>query len=204
LALAACSSSKTPAFPDDGAAGAKTAGSGEVGMDASPPKENLPPGTVARKQLDQALLRGPGWLLSKIQTEEVLRQNKFIGWRLISFPAEWDGSGLQPGDVVTEVNGTTLEHPDDMWTVWMLASDASDIKISYERNGQPAVAVVKIQGAPRPETKKALEAGAMTPPASGPAQGVRSRTAAEAQGKKRFDTKVIGGESSQPIETSEY
>lgn len=191
LGIFACSSSKEPIFPEDN--GAKT----DADAPASPPKENLPKGTIARVELDQALMRGPGWLLSKVQAEDVLRQNKFVGWRLISFPADWDGSGLQPGDVITDVNGASLERPEDFWAVWMQATEATELKIGFERDGKPAVSVVKIHGAPQPETKKMLESGMMTPPPTSagaqPTQGSKD--------KKRFDTKVIGGED--PIETSD-
>jgi hypothetical protein len=187
----ACSSSKEPIFPEDKAA--KT----DADTPPSPPKENLPKGTIARTELDQALMRGPGWLLSKVQAEDVLRQNKFVGWRLVSFPADWDGSGLQPGDVITDVNGAPIERPEDFWAVWLLATEATELKFGFERDGKPAVAVVKIHGAPQPETKKMLESGMMAPPpASGGTQPAQGST-----NKKRFDTKVIGG--GDPIETSD-
>ncbi|NUP04430.1 MAG: serine protease [Polyangiaceae bacterium] len=199
LGAAACSSPKEPEFPDEKAAAPK---SDADAMPAAAAKEKLPPGTVARTELDVALMRGPGWLLSKVQSEEVLRQNKFIGWRLVAFPAEWDGSGLQPGDIVTDVNGTALERPEDVWTAWMAATEANELKIGYERDGKPAVSVVKIQGAVKPETKRALESGVMAsaPSKSGPAQSTGPQ---KDESKKRFETKVIQG-SAEPLETSEY
>ncbi len=189
LLCSACSGKKEPMFPED-AAKARQA---ELSAD-SPAKEALPPGVVARRDVDNALMRGPGWLLSRIQTEEVLKQNKFIGWRLTAFPAEWDGSGLQPGDVITEVNGTLVERPDDLWTVWLAMADASELRLAFERDGKPAMIALKIHGAPVPETKKALESGTMTPPESGPTQGSAKKP------NKRFETKVIGGE--EPPEVS--
>lgn len=190
-------------FPED--AESKPALSDE-NIPASPAKESLPPGTVARVELDQALLRGPGWLLSRIQTEEVLRQNKFIGWRLISFPAEWDGSGLQPGDVITDVNGVVIERPDDLWTAWLNLASATELKIAFERDGKPAVTIVKIQGDPQAQTKKQLESGVVI---AGPApvtQGSKQppKPMQNKNGKARFDTKVIGGESAEPTESSDY
>ncbi len=199
LLAAGCSSKHGPAFPDEAKASAESPDT----MSASPAKESTPPGTIARASVDQALLRGPAWMLNKIQTEEVLRQNKFIGWRLVSFPATWDSSGLQPGDVVTDVNGMSLEHPEQFFEAWSKVAEANEIRIAYERNGTPAVTVLKILGAPRPETKKALEMGAMTPPSQADGQGPRPRNAVEAEGKKKFQTKVIGGDG-DPIETSEY
>lgn len=188
-------------FPDE-ARGAKTQASTDA-MVAPPPKATLPPGTIARADLDNALMRGPGWLLSKVTPEEVLRQNKFIGWRLVAFPADWDGSGLQPGDVVTDVNGTALERPEDLWTVWMAASEANEIKIGFERDGKPASTVLKVHGASQPQTKRSLEMGAIAQAPSGPKMKSGSPGKATAQDKKRFETKVIQG-SPEPIESSEY
>ena len=191
LTVAACGGKKEPVFPEDAAAKAKA---GEP--EASPPKEALPPGVVARRDIDGALMRGPGWLLNRIQAEEVLKQNKFVGWRLTAFPADWDGSGLQPGDVITEVNGTVIEKPDDLWTVWLGVAEASEIRFAFERDGKPASVALKIHGAPVPETKKALEGGVMSPSAQqGPSQS------GKAAGKQRFETKVIGGE--EPPEVSD-
>lgn len=198
LGLSGCSSSAEPEFPDE----ANRVDS--AAPDESPTKEALPPGTIARRDLDLALMRGPGWLLGRIQTEEVLRQNKFIGWRLISFPADWDGSGLQPGDVVTDVNGTALERPDDLWTAWMAATDATEIKITFERDGKPSATVVKIMGAPQPDTRKSLEAGVMSPspPPSGKGPA-RPTGQTKKKDQQRFDTKVIGGEA-DPVDAFEY
>lgn len=190
---AACGDKKEPVFPEDAAAQKK--------LDepaAFPKKEALPPGVVARQDIDGALMRGPGWLLNRIQAEEVLKQNKFIGWRLTAFPADWDSSGLQPGDVITEVNGTIIEKPDDLWNVWLAVAEASEIRVAFERDGKPASVALKIHGAPLPETKKALEAGVMAPSSQGP---TRTTGSAPTGNKGRFDTKVIGGE--EPPEVSD-
>lgn len=196
LALAACSSSKEPVFPEDNAIDQSTQkpDRGAPG-EPVPASEPLPPGTISRHELDQALMRGPAWLLGKVQTEEVLRQNKFVGWRLISFPADWDGAGLQPGDVVTDVNGTSLERPDDLWNAWTAAAAADEIRIAYERDGKPASTSVKIKGAPSAQTKKALEDGSMIAPTSRVGSGYGPQGSAG----RAFDTKVIG--SSEPEET---
>jgi hypothetical protein len=187
LTTAACGGKKEPVFPEDAAKAKAEA------LDASPPKEALPPGVVARRDVDGALMRGPGWLLNRIQAEEVLKQNKFVGWRLTAFPADWDGSGLQPGDVITEVNGTLIEKPDDLWNVWLAVAEANEIRFAFERDGKPASVALKIHGAPVPETKKALEGGVMAPSSQGSAQ------ATSGPGKQRFETKVIGGEEAPEV-----
>lgn len=157
-------------------------------------KDEAPPGTVARKALDSVLLRRPPYVLSRVQMEEVLKQNKFIGWRLTSFPADWDKTGLQPGDVVTDVNGVALEKPEDLWTAWLALAVASEIRIGFERDGKPASTSVKIHGAPAPETKVALETGTGMPVDEPPGGPARSRPTPV----RKKDTIVITDESASP------
>jgi hypothetical protein len=186
--LVACSSTPPPAEPelaDPPPAPAETAAPEATGP-------ALPPGTVARAQVDKVLLRRPGWLLSKIEVEEVVRQNKFVGWRLVRMPGEWDGAGLQPGDVVIDVNGLSLEKPDDLWNAWLAVADASELKIAFERDGKGQSATLKIDGAPAKETKDALLQGEPASPA--PQAPVE---------KGRKPTVVIQGDPN-PIETSSY
>lgn len=187
VCLVACSSAQEePKTPKDaGGIDAKA---------AKPAAEDAPPGTVPRKALDAVLLRRPPYVLSRVQMEEVLKQNKFIGWRLTSFPAEWDKTGLQPGDVVTDVNGVALEKPEDLWTAWLALSEASEIRIGFERDGKPASTAVKIHGAPTPETKVALETGTGMPADLPPTVG----GAPPSKQSRKRDTIVITDESANP------
>ena len=188
ILLVACSNpeAKTPVAPTASANAAEP---------VTPAAAPLPPGTVRRADVDKFLMRGPGWLLGRVQIEEVIRQNKFVGWRLAAFPAEWDSSGLQPGDVIVDINGVMLEKPDDLWSSWLAVADATEVRIAYERDGKPSSTVISILGAPTPDTRRQLEAGTMETP-----------TTREASNKtdKRFETKVIGGDSGEPNDVSEF
>jgi type II secretory pathway component PulC len=169
---------------------------GKSADDAAPPEEaeKLPPGTVARKSVDDVLVRGPATLLRRIETEEVLRQNKFVGWRLIAFPAEWDRTGLQPGDVITDLNGIVLEKPDDLWTAWVGMADASELRIGLERDGKPGATVVKIQGAPSQATKEALSDG----------NGPKQTAATKKKGGRRDTVVITNGSDDDPSQFPEY
>jgi hypothetical protein len=187
VCLVACSSAQEePKTPKDAGANAHAAA-------GKPAADEAPPGTVARKSLDAVLLRRPPYVLGRVQMEEVLKQNKFIGWRLTSFPADWDKTGLQPGDVVTDVNGVALEKPEDLWTIWLALAEASEIRIGFERDGKAASTSVKIHGAPVPETKVALETGTGMPVDVPPAVG-----AAPSKPSRKRDTIVITDESANP------
>jgi len=124
----------------------------------------VPEGSIGRWRLDQVLLRGPGWLLRQVGVEDVVRQNKFIGWRVDRLPSNWEHSGLQPGDIVLKVNGTSLENQDDVWDTYVKLTEANELRISYERDGKVAEAVMPIVGAPDPETRQRLAEGTAQPP----------------------------------------
>jgi hypothetical protein len=146
---------------------------------------------VARVDLDRALVTGPSWLFQRVQVEEVLQKNKFVGWRILSMPPTWDRVGLQLGDVVTKVNDAAFERPDELWTIWIGLAEATALRIVVERNGAAKTIDLKIDGAPVAETKLALSPST-TPP---------QRTEAPMLKPGQRDTIVIGG-GSDPREPS--
>lgn len=110
------------------------------------------PGRLVRAEVDEALSHGPPWLLRRVVTEEVLRNGKFVGWRLLAVPKEWTVD-LKPGDIVKTVNGTTLERPDDLFVAWTALAAAPELKVLYERDAAPREMLLPIDGAP---SKQAL------------------------------------------------
>jgi hypothetical protein len=114
------------------------------------------PVRLHRAELEAVLAKGPPWILSRIEMEEVLESGKFVGWRLRDLPYEWKGIDLKPGDVVTAVNTLPLETPDDFWAAWTTLSVASELKVSYLRDGEERVLSLPIDGSPDPELSKKL------------------------------------------------
>ncbi|WP_437592249.1 serine protease [Sorangium sp. So ce1000] len=123
---------------------------------AAPSKQAVPAGQLARADVDRVLLQGPPWILRRVPVEEVIRAGAFIGWKILALPADWSGIELKAGDVVTQVNGTTLERPDDLFTAYRALASASELKIAYEREGTARELVVPIFGAPSKETVEAF------------------------------------------------
>lgn len=146
LALAGCASD--PPRPQAPAAAPET---------PEPVEPALPPGSLSRKRVDAVLKEGPPWLLSRVQVEEVLRKGAFVGWRVVSLPASWEGSGVRTGDVVTRVNGLGLEKPDDFFAVWTNIAQAKEVRLAIERDGKPEELAMPIVGEPGADTKAALE-----------------------------------------------
>ncbi len=119
----------------------------------------LPPGHLARTDVDHVLTtQGPPWVLRRVISEEVLRHDgKFAGWRLVGLPEEWRGVDLKPGDVVSRVNGLPLETPDQFWEAWKSMARVAELKIDLTRDGVARQVILPIDGAPSPETSRAVE-----------------------------------------------
>jgi hypothetical protein len=127
---------------------------------AKPSKRDVPPGQLAREDVESVLLRGPAWLLRRVPMEEVIRAGAFIGWKILALPESWTHVELKPGDVVTKVNGATLERPDDFFAAWRNLVSASELRVAYEREGAARELVMPISGAPSKEALEAFESDA--------------------------------------------
>lgn len=107
----------------------------------------VPPGHLARGEVEGVLKKGPPWLLRRVTIEEVIREGKFVGWRVLSLslPDGWRVD-LKPGDVVMKVNGLALERPDDLWAAWLQLHSAIELKVACEREGKPFEIAMPIDG----------------------------------------------------------
>lgn len=167
------------AVPETAAKG-KGAASSAPSVSAAASAPAAAPGHLARGEVERVLRQGPPWILRRVVPEEVIRGGKFIGWRILSMPGDWE-VGLKSGDIVTKVNGLSIERPDDLWAAWMQLQSAPELRISYERDGKLTDMVMPIDGA---STAKVLPDDTQPPP--GPAS------------TSRWQTKVIEGEESSP------
>lgn len=122
-------------------------------------RKPLPPGTVAREDVNRVLLQGPPFIFRRMLFEEHIQGGRFVGWRILGLPEDWT-IDLKPGDVVSTVNGFSLEKPDDVWNAWSATATSPDIKIGLERAGKKQELVLRIDGAPDPKIADALR----TPP----------------------------------------
>ncbi len=95
---------------------------------------------VHRRTLDAVLADSPGRFLQHVDVEPHFAQGRFSGWRLKAlFPGDprLAGVDLQAGDVVVQVNGVSLEQPDDLARLWQALRGASALDITVERAGAP-------------------------------------------------------------------
>jgi type II secretory pathway component PulC len=100
----------------------------------------LPANAIARSTVQAALAAGPGAFLQKVAIDEhpVFLGGKFHGFRITALQGDdWRGIDLRPGDVVTRVNGFSIEHPEDAAEAFYSLRVASELRVEYEREGEP-------------------------------------------------------------------
>src|SRR5262249_43375095 len=76
-----------------------------------PPPPRPARAELTRTALNAALDAGPGAFLAKVRVVAARSAGRFLGWEI---EALWPGAavGLERGDIVTAVNGRTLERPE--------------------------------------------------------------------------------------------
>lgn len=130
---------------------------------APPPAPAGPPDKLERAQIKAVLPNGLPWILRRVWPEEVVREGKFIGWRLVAIPEEWLGLDVRPDDIVTRVNGQGVETPDQLWEAWISLATAQELRVAYERNGEAKEFVLPIKGDPAPELLASLSSPSPPP-----------------------------------------
>jgi type II secretory pathway component PulC len=108
---------------------------------AMPPAQPQKPFVVKelkRQDVKDAIQRGPGYFLQNVALDEnvVMINGKFHGWVLRGINELWI-IDLNPGDVITKVNGIVPEKPDDAVTALQSLEKAKSLKVEYERDGKP-------------------------------------------------------------------
>lgn len=90
------------------------------------------------REYRDALINEPQRLADMIHIEPISEANQFTGYKIqpgndASFFSRF---GLQPGDIVTAVNGVTLDTPAKGLNVLRSLSDANELRIELKRNGE--------------------------------------------------------------------
>ncbi|RJQ49574.1 MAG: type II secretion system protein GspC [Gammaproteobacteria bacterium] len=118
---------------------------GQDGQEAPAPQG--PDIGAALRNYREALKANPQSLAGLVHTEPVQQDGKFMGYRLQ--PGADAGllgrMGLQPGDVVTAVNGVTLDSPARGQEALRALASASDLRLTLLRNGTPHSVAFSVQ-----------------------------------------------------------
>jgi hypothetical protein len=144
-----CSSSTESTAP-------KTAKAADKPAAPPAPQPAAPPDKLERTAIKTVLPSGLPWILRRVWPEEVVREGKFIGWRLVAIPEEWLGLDVRPDDIVMRINGKGVETPDQLWEAWTSLATAPELRVNYERNGENKEFVLPIKGDPAPELLASL------------------------------------------------
>jgi len=96
-------------------------------------------GTILRAELAPVLDAGLGRFLQGVVTEPHLEDGDFIGFEIVSlYPDDprFVRLDLKPGDVVTRVNGQSIERPEHAMAVWSSLRVASQLLVEYRQDGE--------------------------------------------------------------------
>jgi type II secretion system protein C len=103
---------------------------------------------LARSAVHEVVSQGLGAFLQHVEVDDqpVMVSGKFHGFRIAQLrdQAFWSGIDLRPGDVVTGVNGFPIERPEQAQTAFESLEVASELRVAYERDGQPREIVYAI------------------------------------------------------------
>jgi type II secretion system protein C len=132
LTLCACGGSSAALGPSTTAA-------------ATAPKTLAPPPlgdhAVTRSAVRAAIADGLGVFLQRVDIDDqpVMTGGKFHGFRIAGLrdPDFWAGVDLKAGDVVTAVNGMPIERPEQAQTALESLEAAKELRVAYDRDGQP-------------------------------------------------------------------
>lgn len=103
---------------------------------------------LARSVVHDVVSQGLGSFLQHVDVADqpVLAAGKFHGFRIAALKDSpfWQGVDLKPGDVVVRVNGFPIEHPEQAQTAFDSLEVSSELRVDYERDGQPRELVYAI------------------------------------------------------------
>jgi type II secretory pathway component PulC len=96
--------------------------------------------SLKRTQVRAAIGKGLGVFLRNIEVDDwpAMQNGKFHGWRIRAINPDWLVD-VQPGDVITRVNGMPIEHPEEADAVLRSLEKAPSVKIEIERGGKAQI-----------------------------------------------------------------
>lgn len=96
------------------------------------------PGVLRRQAVTSTVDAGLGRWLQGIAVAPARQGSRFAGWKVVALPDDgcYQNLDLRPGDVVTRVNGSTLERPDDAQAVFQSLRTAAAVDVDLRRADQ--------------------------------------------------------------------
>ena len=103
-----------------------------------------PAPTAASASLREVLTNNASRIVDVIRVAPHIEQGQMVGFRINPGQerGQFDALGLQPGDVVTEINGTPMTDPSRGLQVFESLGEATIASVTVLRNGQPEVLAI--------------------------------------------------------------
>ncbi len=134
LLFVACASSKPP--PPAAPAPAPT-----TQTTAAAASEPEPTSVLHRADVHRVVSKGLGAFLARVTLDDqpaMTKDGKFVGFRIAALQGDsWRGVDLKPGDVVTRVNGFSIERPEQALEAFQSLDVASELRVDLQRDGAP-------------------------------------------------------------------
>ncbi len=93
---------------------------------------------IMRSDLDDLLAHGPAYVLAMVQSDSHKVDGGFVGFRIVSFRVDLDPCiDLREDDVVTLVNGKSIERPEHYFEVFEALKTAHEVRFDILRDGAP-------------------------------------------------------------------
>jgi type II secretory pathway component PulC len=144
LAVTLCQCGGATPAPSEPAPGASAKPAAPSAVVAPPASDHR----LKRSAVHAAIAQGLGAFLQHVDLDDapVRVGGRFRGFRIAALrdAAFWSGIDLKPGDVVTRVNGFPIERPEQAQTAFESLEVASELRVSYERDGEPRELVYPI------------------------------------------------------------
>lgn len=88
---------------------------------------------VRRVALQRLQREGAQSFIQKVRVRPAFARGRFVGWRVLAY----GGPGaLERGDVVTRVNGASIERPEQFMKVWEEMAQRSQLQVGILRQGR--------------------------------------------------------------------
>ena len=122
-------------------------------VDSRPPSRPDGVPRIARSAVHDVIAKGLGAFLQHVELDgQPVRDGRaFRGFRIVALRGNdgfWAGVDLRPGDVVTRVNGFPIERPEQAQTAFESLDVASELRVAYDREGEPREIVYRITDDP--------------------------------------------------------
>lgn len=101
---------------------------------------------ITRTELDDVIKKGPANILAMVQTDSIMRNGKFVGFRIVSFRTEaLTILGIQPEDIVRRINGLPIERPEQFLKVFEQLKTAKELTFTVVRDSKELTLKTPIQ-----------------------------------------------------------